>query len=441
MGMRCRGLGDTMLTGETTNKPMALLRLRSYACFTLPGSLRQSVRTPAHWDLVVPNQYVELPRSALVAAVVLGLAISGCSRAHAPVNQAPEVGVVVIKPQSVPLTAELPGRVDPFLTSDVRPQVTGILQSILFKEGGNVTAGQPLYQIDPAPYQAAYDSAKAMVVNAEANLTTTKLKAERYQSLLKANAIAKQLVDDAVAAYKQAEATVGQQKANLESAQINLGYTRIVAPISGRIGRSVVRPGALLTAQQATALATIQTLDPIYVDMNQSSSELVQLEQAAAAGQLSRKTPATAAVALKLEDGTSYAHDGTLQFSEVTVDPTTGAVVLRAVFPNTEGLLLPGMYVRATIIEGIAHNAILAPERGVSRNEKGEATALVVDKLGIARLRILTAPRVVGDNWLVTKGLAAGDKLIVEGVQNVQPDHLVRAVAAGSPPPGGGSMQ
>ncbi len=360
--------------------------------------------------------------------------LAGCGPSHGPANQAPEVGIVILKPQSVPLTAELPGRTDPLATSDVRPQVNGILKSILFEEGGLVHTGQPLYQIDPAPYQAAFDSAKAALENAEANLVTTKLKAERYKALLAQNAISKQDYDDQEALYKQSLANVAQQKANLEAAAINLGYTRITAPITGRIGRSVVRPGSLLTANQTTALATIQTLDPIYVDVNQSSAELMQLEISAAAGQMSRRTPATATATLQMEDGTPYAHAGTLEFSEVTVDPATGAVVLRAKFPNPDGLLLPGMYVRATIIEGIAHDAILAPQRGVSHNEKGEPTALIVDKHGIARLRQLTAPRVIGNNWLVTSGLQAGDRLIVEGLQKAEPDKPVHAVPAGSPP-------
>jgi len=362
------------------------------------------------------------------------LTLFGCGRSQGPANQAPEVGVVVLRPQAVPLTAELPGRTAPLATSDVRPQVNGILKSILFTEGGLVHAGQPLYQIDPAPYQAAFDSAKAALENAEANLVTTKLKAERYAALLQQNAISKQDYDDQEALYKQAAANVAQQKANLESARINLGYTRITAPITGRIGRSIVRPGELLTANQTTSLATIQTLDPIYVDVNQSTAELLQLERAAAAGQMSRHTPATARVTLQLEDGTPYPEDGELQFSEVTVDPTTGAVVLRCKFPNPDGVLLPGMYVRATIIEGIAHNAILAPQRGVSHDEKGEPTAMVVDKGGIARLRVLTTSRTVGTNWLVTQGLQAGDRLIVEGLQKVQPDMPVHAVPAGSPP-------
>ena len=394
-----------------------------------------NVFEPPHFpDLIVPNQHVELRRACLPLILATSIALVSCGPSHGPANQAPEVGVVILKPQSIPLTADLPGRTAPLATSDVRPQVNGILKSILFEEGGLVQAGQPLYQIDPAPYQAAYDSAKAAVDNAKANLTTTKLKANRYASLVSQNAIAKQDYDDAEAAYKQALANVEQQKANLESARINLGWTRITAPITGRIGRSVVRPGELLTANQTTTLTTIQTLDPIYVDVNQSSAELVQLEQSAAAGHMSRRTPATALATLTLEDGTPYAHDGTLQFSEVTVDPTTGAVVLRAKFPNPEGLLLPGMYVRATIIEGISHNAILAPQTGVSRNEKGEPTAYIVDKHGIARLRTLTAPRTIGSDWLVTAGLEPGDKLIVEGLQKVLPDQPVHAVPAGSPP-------
>ena len=355
-----------------------------------------------------------------------------CGPSKRPAPPPPDVGVVTLEPTSVPLTTELPGRTDPFATSDVRPQVTGILKARMFTEGGLVQVGQPLYQIDSAPYQAAYDSAKAALANAQANLTTTRLKAERYAALLKQNAIAKQDYDDTEAAYKQAAANVEQQKANLEAAHINLGYTRVTAPITGRIGRSLFTVGALVTANQTNVLSTIQTLDPIYVDMDQSSAELVRLEQAAAAGQMSRQAPSAARVTLKLEDGTPYAHDGILQFSEVTVDPTTGAVILRAKFPNPEGLLLPGMYVRATIIEGIANNVILAPQRGVGRNEKGDPTALIVDRHGIARLRVLSASRAVGSNWLVTSGLAAGDRLIVDGLQKVQPDQPVHAVPTGS---------
>ena len=368
-------------------------------------------------------------------ALAAGIGLFGCgpSGPARPQGGAPRVGVVVIHPEPAVLTTMLPGRTSPYATSDIRPQVSGILKARLFVEGSTVKAGEALYQIDPAPYQAAFDSATANLANAEANLVTTKLKAERYAALLKQDAIGQQDYDDAEAAYKQAAATVLEQKANVESARINLGYTRIVAPISGRIGRSSVTQGALVTADQTTALATIQTLDPIYVDINESSTELLALKQSIAAGQLSRHDPVSARVTLELDDGTAYPLDGALQFSEVTVDPDTGAVVLRAIFPNPHNVLLPGMYVRATVVEGIDQKAILAPQQGVSRNEKGEPTALVVDDKGFARLRLLKAGQAIGDKWLVTSGLEPGDRLIVEGLQKVSPDMPVDAVPAGSP--------
>jgi membrane fusion protein, multidrug efflux system len=362
--------------------------------------------------------------------LAVGIAVAGCGRSQAPQNQAPEVGVVVLKPQAVPLTTELPGRTDPYLTSNVVPQVTGILQSILFKQGGLVHAGQPLYQIDARPFQAAFDQAKGQLAKDEATLAKDKIDLGRYAALWKQNAVSQQVYEDQIGTVGVDAGTVAADKAAVEAARINLGWTRVTAPITGVIGRTLITPGALVTANQATALAVIQTLDPIYVDINQSSDELVRLERSAAEGQINRKTPATAQVKLELEDGSPYPLDGTLQFSEVTVDPNTGAVVLRAIFPNPDGLLLPGMYVRATIIEGIDKNAILAPQQGVSRNERGEATAYIVDAHGIARLRVLTAPRVVGHNWLVTKGLQAGDRLIVEGLLQVQADKPVRAVPA-----------
>jgi membrane fusion protein, multidrug efflux system len=359
------------------------------------------------------------------------LALAGCGRGGGHEgygNRVPEVGVVTIAYRDALLTTELPGRTSPFQQADVRPQVNGILKSRLFEEGGTVRAGQALYQIDPAPYQAAFDSAKAALANAQANLATTHAKAERYASLLKQSAIAPQDYDDAQAAYKQAAANVLQQAANLESAKINLGYTRITAPVTGRIGRSLVTVGALVTADQTTPLATIQTLDPIYIDINQSTTELLRLKNEMAAGGISGGTPAAARVTLTLEDGSTYPTEGTLQFSEASVDANTGTVVLRAVFPNPNALLLPGMYVRARIIEGINRRAILAPQQGVSRNEKGEPTALIVDSRGIARLRVLQAPRAIGDSWLVTAGLSPGDRLIVDGLQSVQPDKPVHAV-------------
>lgn len=323
---------------------------------------------------------------------------------------------MVMRAQPVTLTAVLPGRTDPYASSDVRPQVNGIITARLFVEGSVVKQGQALYQIDSAPYKAVYDNAAAVLASARA-------KAERYTALLNQNAIARQDYDDAVAAYKQAVA-------NSESAHINLGYTTIRAPITGRIGRSSVTVGALVTADQTNALATIQTLDPIYVDITQSASELLALRLAIQHGAVVDKQPAEAPATLTLDNGAQYPLQGRLQFSEVTVDQTTGAVTLRAIFPNPDGILLPGMFVRATIVEGVDRDAILAPQQGVSRNEKGDPIALIVDDRGFARLRLLKTSRAVGDKWLVTSGLKPGDRLIVEGLQKIVPDVPVHAVPA-----------
>ena len=360
--------------------------------------------------------HIHTKTSGLAAALLATLFIASCGQGAPPKPPPPTVGVVVIKKEPVQLTAELPGRTDSFAVSEVRPQVSGILLKRLFTEGAMVKMGQPLYQIDPAPYQAAYD-------NAEAALVTAAAKARRYAALVKLNAIAPQDYDDAVAAYKQAQA-------NVKTARINLGYTRITAPITGRISRSSVTEGALLTADQTTALATIQQLDPIYVDITQSSAELLNLKLAMEGGHLSDKGPADARVTLQLDNGTPYTQDGKLQFSEVTVDPSTGAVTLRAIFPNPAGVLLPGMFVRATVIEGVQNDALLAPQQGVSRNEKGDPTALIVDNKGFARLHALKVARAIGDKWLVTDGLKTGDKLIVEGLQKVQPDMPVKTAPA-----------
>ncbi len=318
------------------------------------------------------------------------------------------VGVTVIKESPVVLSTELPGRTSPFAVSEIRPQVSGIILKRLFVEGSTVKKGQPLYQIDPAPYRAALD-------NAEATLASTRAKFERYQRLLGENAIAPQDVDDARAAYLQA-------RANVDAARINLNYTRITAPIGGRISASTVTEGALVTAQQATALTTISTLDPIYVDVDQSSAELVALKRAVQAGAVNQSGPLTARVTLKLDDGSTYPLEGKLQFTDVTVDPSTGAVRLRAIFPNPDGLLLPGLYVRATINQGVDPHGILAPQQGVGHNEKGEPTALVVDDKNIARLRLLKTGRAIDGQWQVLAGLKPGDRMIVEGLQKVQPD-------------------
>ena len=351
------------------------------------------------------------------------VSLAACGPSAPPARPAPDVGVVTIKTEPAQLTAVLPGRTDSYAVSDVRPQVGGILKARLFTEGALVKQGQALYQVDPAPYKAAYDNAAAVLAAARA-------KAARYAALQKQNAIAGQDYDDAVAAYKQAQA-------NTETARINLGYTKITAPISGRIGRSSVTPGALLTADQTTPLATIQTLDPIYVDITQSSSEVLNLKLAVWHGSVNTG-PADARATLTLDNGTQYPNDGRLQFSEVNVDQATGAVTLRAIFPNPNGMLLPGMFVRATIIEGVEEHAILAPQQGVGRNEKGDPTALVVDAKNIARLHLLKTSRAIGDKWLVTDGLKPGDRMIVEGLQKAAPDTPVHPVPASFLKPGKG---
>jgi membrane fusion protein, multidrug efflux system len=369
---------------------------------------------------------------ALGMSALAALPLSGCGRAQGA-NSAmalppPVVGVVTVEPQSVALTDELPGRTSPYLVSAVRPQVGGVIKARLFTEGSNVRAGQPLYEIDPAPYKAAYDSAAAALAKAEANLTTVKLKAARYADLVKINAVSKQDFDDQNALSGQAEADVASAKAALESAQINLNYTKVAAPISGRIGPSAFTPGALVTASQTNILATVQTLDPIYVDVTQSTTELLRLKREIAAGAIDGAGADRLKVKLVLEDGTPYPLAGELKVSDVTVDPTTGAVTLRAVFPNPNGVLLPGMFVRAVINDGTAQSAILAPERAVSRDPQGQATALVVNAAGKVEPRVIQAPRTVGDSWLVTSGLNPGDRVIVDGLQKVRPGMPVKAV-------------
>jgi len=351
--------------------------------------------------------------------VAIAAVLAACSPPQQQ-QMTPMAGFIVVKEQPVQLTSELPGRTDPTAVSEVRPQVTGIIKARLFTEGSTVTVGQPLYQIDPAPYQAAYDSAAA-------TLSAAKTKASRFADLLKASAIAPQDNDNAQSAYLQA-------KAALETARINLAYTRITAPIAGRIGASTVTVGALVTANQANSLATISTLDPIYVDIDQSSSELLALERSAQKGQIDRGGPLSAEVTLTLDDGSVYPQKGKLQFTDVTVDPTTGTVRLRAIFPNANNFLLPGLYVRATINEGIDPHGILIPQLSVGRNPKGEPTVLVVDADNMARLRQIKTGRVVDGNWQVVEGLKAGEKVIVQGLQNLRPDMKVNAMPAQTGP-------
>ncbi len=371
-------------------------------------------------------------RTLLLLTALFGVSeLAGCGahQSGGPAGQGtPEVGVVTLKTAPVTLTTELPGRTSPFEISEVRPQVGGIIIARPFTEGAQVRAGQVLYQIDPAPFRAAYNQARAQLASAQANVLSLQLKAERYADLVRINAVSKQDYDDALAAARQAAAAVDQQRAAAETAHINLGWATIAAPISGRVGVSGVTKGALVTPGQSAALTIIQRLDPIYVDVTQSSGDLLKLRRALAAGQLNSGGPATATVSLKLEDGSTYPLQGKLQFTDVTVDPSTGAVTLRALFPNPRGLLLPGMFVRAVVAEGVATNGLLAPQQGVSRDEKGLPVALVVDATGHAQQRQVQTDGAVGNQWLIRGGLAPGDRLIVEGLQNVKPGDAVHAV-------------
>jgi membrane fusion protein (multidrug efflux system) len=372
-----------------------------------------------------------VPAGAAAALVLLGLAACGPKAQMGPDPNAPaDVGVVVAHTEPVTLTAELSGRTSAFLVSEVRPQVSGVIKARLFQEGSLVRAGQALYQIDPATYRASLNSANAGLAQAQAAYTTAKLKADRYKELVAINAVSHQDNDDAQAAAQSAAANVQAQRAAVEQAQINLAYTRVFAPISGRIGKSSVTPGALVTASQATALATVQNLDKVYVDVTQSSSDLLKLRRDLAAGTLGG--PSSAQVQLILEDGSVYPLPGTLAFSDITVDQGTGSIGLRAVFPNPNGALLPGLYVRARITKGVATTGMLIPQAAVSRDPKGHATVFVVGAGNKAQLRPITVSQTVGDKWLVTGGLKAGDQVIVEGLQRVQPDKLLKPAPLGA---------
>ncbi len=387
------------------------------------------------------------------------LAVAGCAKKDdkgpPPV---PEAGYVVLRPETVPLFVELTGRTSAYETSDVRPQVAGLIEARTFREGSIVHKGQTLYRIDPSTYRAALAQAQANLASAQANAVTTRAKADRYKPLAAIQAVAQQDYADAEAAAQQAAASVAQNRAAVRAAQINLGFTNVPAPITGRVGRSLVTTGGLVTVGQTTALTTIQRLDPIFVDIQQSSADLLSLRRALAGG---GRAASSATVTLNLADGSDYGATGHVEFAEAMVDPSTGTVTLRARFPNPHGVLLPGMFVRARLSQQTVENAILAPQAGIARNPKGEATALVVvrdapdagNDHGNARdasggsgrhsrprtgftvaSRDVVVDRVVGDKWLVTKGLQAGDELVVEGANKVKPGQPVRPVPAGSPP-------
>lgn len=379
------------------------------------------------------------PRTLQAGAIALALAaigLSGCGDGNAAAQQGmppANVGFMVAAAEPVVLTQELSGRTSAILVAEVRPQVSGVIKARYFTEGGLVRAGQTLYQIDPSTYQAAYDSARAGMAQAEAARDSAKLKAERYAKLAETGAVSKQDNDDAQSVYRQAVATVAVQKAQVDAARINLNFTRVPAPISGRIGKSTVTPGALVTNAQVEPLATVQKLDMVYVDLNQSTNDLMKLRRQFANGQLDEA--ATAEVTLILEDGTEYPIKGKLAFSDVTVDPGTGSVTLRAVFANPGGQLLPGMYVRARLASGVAGQAFLVPQTAVTRDAKGAASVLVVGPDGKAQPRTVTADQTKGDRWVVTAGLKPGDKVIVEGLQSVRPGAQVNAQPAGKAAP------
>jgi membrane fusion protein (multidrug efflux system) len=362
---------------------------------------------------------------AVTTAVLL---LAGCKPGNDPpaVHAAPpQVGVVTIHAQPVILTSELPGRTTAYRIADVRPQVNGLILSRLFTEGDDVTAGQQLYQIDPSPYQASLDSAKAAVQKARASVTSARLTVARDRSLVQAFAVSKQDLDNDVATLQQDEADVASALASVETANINLAYTKVYSPISGRSGRSSVTEGALVTADQTTSLVTITQLDPIYVDVTQPVTTLLRLKRELRSGLIKSAGADQAEVHLILEDGTEYAEAGRLQFSEVNVDQDTGSVTLRAIFPNPDEFLLPGMFVRERIQEGVSAHGLLVPQQGVTHDPQGRPTALIVDKDNKVENRILVADRAIGSSWLVTKGIADGDRVIVEGVLKVAPGMVV----------------
>lgn len=373
-----------------------------------------------------------LPAFALLSAtLILASCGSGSQTAQKKgPSGPPTVGYVVVQPGQVPVIAELTGRVNPYQVAEIRPQVAGIVRKRFFTEGSIVRQGQTLYQIDPSLYAASVAEASASLQNARASAEAARIKADRYKPLAEAEAVAKQDYTDAAAAARQASAQVAQTGAQLRTAKINLNFTRVPAPITGRIGRSLVTEGALVTSNQADPLAVIQRLDPIFVDIQQSSTELLALRRSLAQQGVS---PGSASVRLKLEDGTDYGATGTVQFSEVMVDQTTGTVTLRASFPNPEGLLLPGMFVRAVFTQAIDNRAYLVPQQAVSRDAKGQAQLWVVGPDNKAVRRDIVADRVQGANWVVTAGLNPGDKVITQGVANLKPDVAIKPVPADTP--------
>lgn len=352
------------------------------------------------------------------------LALAGCGAEQPPAPPPPAVGVISLRIETAPLLTELPGRIAAVETAEVRPQISGVIRRRLFNEGGYVSAGQLLYEIEDAPYRAALGQAQGELARAQASIRATTLQAQRYRELVSINAVSRQEADNAQAGAQQARADVAAQRAAVQAAQVNQNFTRIRAPISGRIGRSLFTPGALVQAGQADPLATIQRTDTVYVDVTQSAAQIIDLRQAMRSGGVSEAEGAR--VQLLLPNGSTYPIEGRLQFSEVTVDPSSGAVTLRATFPNPDGLLLPGMYVRARLVEGERKGAILVPQQGITRDARGRATAMIVGAGDKIEVRQVETDRALGNKWIVTKGLKAGDRLIVEGPLNLRPGTVVK---------------
>ena len=380
---------------------------------------------------------MSVKKSALSFSVLFSLSTLGwlvaCSENNPPAPGPVEVTVQRVAVEPFTVTTILPGRTSAYAVAEVRPQVNGIILKRNFIEGAHVKAGQQLYQIDPAAYRASYNSAKANLANVEATAVATKLRAERYKRLVKTQAVSQQEYDDAVAQMRQASASVLVAKAELEKAKINLIYSEVKAPISGRIGRSSVTQGALVMAGQPTPLATIQQLDPIYVDMNQSSTEYLRLRQELANGYLQPATGGDARIKLIMEDGTPYPYEGRLQLSDINVDPSTSAITIRAIFPNPERLILPGVFVRATLEKGVNNQAYLLPQQAVMRDQKGDPFIFIVGKDNKVAIRYLTVGSAVGNNWVVFKGVEEGELFMLEGMQKVKPGDTVKVVIKNNP--------
>jgi len=389
------------------------------------------------------NRQAAVLRGSLCSLLLILAACSGGGGGNRNA-QAPEVGFVVVQPTSVPLSVTLAGRTVAYETSEVRPQINGLIRQRLFTEGSYVRAGQPLYQIDSSLYRAAVNQAEANLASARASAEAAVARADRYRPLAEIEAIAEQDYTDAAAQARVARAAVAQNAAALDTARINLRYATVSAPISGRIGRSLFTVGALVSASQQDPLAVIQRLDPIYVDMQQSSADLTELRRQLRAGEVSA---GSTTVRLKLEDGSDYAYTGKVEFADVTVDERTGTVTMRATFPNRDGLLLPGMFVKTVFEQAVQPNAFLVPQQGVQRDFDGSAYVYVVGKDNKAARRKVSAERTLGTNWVVTSGLQAGDRIIVQGLANVKQDTAVRPVPAdtpervGAPPAGGNGRQ